>query len=303
MGRKVTIYFLILLFATPIFSDGAQMQLKGFRFDTPWLGVMLTDVADKELQKLEIENGVKISKVYKDSPADKADLKMGDIIITFDGENVSTPKDLSGLVKLRKEKEQVEVQYFRNGKISSTKVTIEKRKSPELYKQKSPHIIKKKIHHSKNSVFLGVKVEQLTDQLREYFNVSDGLGVLVSEVIKNSPAEKAGIKAGDVITKVEDREVKNYNDLIRGLNYFDPNDEVEIYLVRDKSKKTVDVILEKPRDNFEKMMWIDDGDFMHDFDIDIPDTKQIDIEEIEMKLDELDKNIKIRKEVKNKDEV
>ena len=303
MTNYVTKFVFVLLFSIPVFLNAAQVKQKGFRFDTPWLGVMLSDLSEKTLKNMELDNGVKISKVYKDSPADKAGLEIDDIVVSFDGEKISSPKDLSQQVKMKKINDAIELEYFRNGKMNTTRVTIEKRKSPQLFMQKKPHIFKRKFHHSQNSVFLGVKIEALTDQLRKYFDVSDGLGVLVSEVVEDSPAEKAGIKAGDVITKVEDREVKNYRDLIRGLNYFDPNDEVEIYFVRDKSKKSVEVILAEPANKFEKMMWMDDNDFMHDFDIDLHEIEEFDGSEIELKLDELDKKIKIRKEIRVKDEV
>ena len=234
MSAKVTRFILVLVFFIPVFLNAAQVKQKGFRFDTPWLGVMLSDVSEKTLKNMGLENGVKISKVFKDSPADKAGLEIGDIIVSFDGKKVSNPNDLSNQVNMKKVNDQIDLKYFRDGKMNSTKVLIEKRKSPQVFMKKAPQIIKKKFHHSQNSVFLGVKVEQLSDQLREYFNVSNELGVLISEVIKDSPAEKAGMKAGDVITKVEDREVKSYRDLIRGLNYFDPNDEVKVYFIREK---------------------------------------------------------------------
>ena len=303
MKSRVTILFLILALSMPILLNAAQTKQKVFRFDTPWLGVEISDVSEKSLKNMGLDNGIIITKVYDKSPAAKANLEMDDIIVTFDGEKVKNLKDLRSLVKMKKVNEEVELEYFRDGKMNSTNVKIEKRKSPQIFMNKKPHIIKEKFHHSKNSVFLGVKVESLTDQLREYFDVSDGLGLLISEVVKDSPAQKAGLKAGDVITKVEDREVKNYKDLIRGLNYFDPNDEVEIYFVRDKSKKSVDVTLAEPQDKFEKMMWIDDNEFMHDFDIDIHELEDIDENEIEMKLDELDKKIKIKKEIRVKNEV
>jgi serine protease Do len=303
MARNVTRFFLILVFTLPVFLNAAQVKNKGFRFDTPWLGVMLSDVSEKTLKNMGLDNGVRISKVFKNSPADKAGLEIDDIIVTFDGEKVSDSKDMSSRVKMRKASDEVELEYFRSGKMNSTTVKIEKRKSPKVFMQKEPHIFKKKIRHTQNSVFLGVKVESLTDQLRKYFNVSEGLGVLVSEVIEDSPAEKSGLKAGDVITKVEDREVKNYKDLIRGLNYFDPDDKVEIYFVRDKSKKSVDVTLAKPQDKIEKMMWFDDNDFIHDFDVDLNELEEIDENEIELKMDELDKSIKNRKEIRTKAEV
>lgn len=305
MNNYVTKFIFVLLISLPIFLNAAQVKQKGFRFDTPWLGVMLEEVSTESLKKMDLSNGVKITNVFENSPADKAGLEKGDIVITFDGEKVSNPKELSSQVKMKKENDKVDLEYYRNGKTNSSTVTIEKRKSPQVFMPKKPHILKKKIHHSQNSVFLGVKVESLTEQLRKYFDVSDGMGVLVSEVLKDSPAEKAGLKAGDVITKVEDREVKNYNDLIRGLNYFDPNDEVDIYFVRDKSKKSVEVILAKPENRFEKMMWIDDNDFMHDFDFDFHELndKDIDEDEIEINMDGLDKTIKIEKEIIGKDEV
>jgi len=300
MIYNVTKLFLIFSLSLPAFLNAKQVQQKVFRFDTPWIGVMLADVSNKKLEDMGLKNGVKISKVYDGSPADKAGLDTDDIIITFDGEKVYSPKDLSSSVKMKKVNDELELEYFRNGKTNSTTITIEKRKSPQVFMNKAPQVFKKKIHHSKNSVFLGVKVEELTDQLREYFDVSDGLGVLVAEVVDDSPAKKAGLKAGDVITKIEDREVKNYHDLIRGLNYFDPNDEVEVFLVRNKSKESVDVKLAEPQNKFEKMMWIDGEDIMQDFDF--HELDDIDEEEIELKLDKLDKKIKIKKEIEIKEE-
>ena len=303
MLTKVTRFILVLVFSIPFFLNAAQTQQKGFRFDTPWLGVMLSDVSEKTLKNIGLDNGVKISKVFKNSPADKAGLEIDDIIVSFDGKKVSNPDDLSNQVNMKKVNDDIDLDYFRDGKMNSTKVTIEKRKSPEVFMKKAPQIIKKKFHHSQNSVFLGVKVEQLSDQLREYFNVSNGLGVLVSEVIKDSPAEKAGLKAGDVLTKVEDREVKNYQDLIRGLNYFDPNDEVKVYFIREKKGKSVKVTLTEPDNELEKFMWIDEDDDMHEIHIDIPEIEDYDEDEIELKMDKLDKKIEIRKEIINQDEV
>ena len=304
MVNKVTQLFLIIALSMPVFLKAKQVNQEVFRFDTPWLGVMLADVSKKKLEGMGLKNGVKISKVYNGSPADKAGLEMNDIIITFDGEKVHSPKDLKNSVKMKKVNDKVDLEYFRDGKTNLITVTIEKRKPPKVFMQKAPQVFKKKIHHSKNSVFLGVKVEELTDQLREFFNVSDGLGVLIAEVVEDSPAEKAGLKAGDVITKIEDREIENYHDLIRGLNYFDPDDEVEVFFVRDKSNNSVEVKLAEPQDKFEKMKWFHGEDFMHDFDIDIEKFEDIDIdeEELEIKMDEMDKKIKIKKEIQIKDE-
>jgi S1-C subfamily serine protease len=90
---------------------------------------------------------------------------------------------------------------------------------------------------------LGVQAESLTPQLAEYFGVKDG-GVLVSSVTENSPAAKAGIKAGDVITSIDGDRVRDYDDLLRELR--DKTGEVTIGIVRDKKESTVKTTIEVP---------------------------------------------------------
>lgn len=303
MTSKLIKFVLILIIALPVFPGAAQTKQKIFRFDTPWLGVEIDKVSEKILKDMGLNNGVIIEKVYKNSPAEKAGLESDDIIVSYDGEKVASPDELSDMVKMEKAGDEVELEYFRNGKMNSTKVKIEKRKSPQIFMNKKPYMMKKKFHPAKNSVFLGVRVEPLTDQLRDYFNVSEGLGVLVSEVLEDSPAEKAGIKAGDVITKIEQREVQNYHDLLRGLNYFDPNDKVEIYFVRNKSKKSLKVVLAEPESNIEKILRIDDDDDIIDLDIKIEKLKGIDENELELNPDAFEKKVKISKEIKEKNEI
>jgi serine protease Do len=89
---------------------------------------------------------------------------------------------------------------------------------------------------------LGVQAESLTPQLAEYFGAKDG-GVLVSSVTAGSAAEKAGIKAGDVITSINGDRVRDYDDLVRGLR--DTSGEVTIGIVRDKKESTVKAAIEQ----------------------------------------------------------
>ena len=83
---------------------------------------------------------------------------------------------------------------------------------------------------------LGVQIESLSPQLADYFGVKDG-GVLVSEVTKDSPADKAGVKAGDVITSINGDRVRDYNDLVDHLR--DKTGDVSVGIVRDKKESTV----------------------------------------------------------------
>ena len=91
---------------------------------------------------------------------------------------------------------------------------------------------------------IGVSVSSLTKQLGEYFGVSEGKGLLISSVRENSPAAKAGLKAGDIIVEADGKEVKNNMDLIRALN--DKKDgAVQLTIVRDRNRQTIQVVPEK----------------------------------------------------------
>jgi C-terminal processing protease CtpA/Prc len=90
---------------------------------------------------------------------------------------------------------------------------------------------------------LGVRVEPLNPDLAGYFNVPDGKGVLVVEVMKDTPAEKAGVKAGDVITRVGDHPVVDAEDLARELG--NEAGKVSLAVVRKGARRTIEAEIEK----------------------------------------------------------
>ncbi len=98
------------------------------------------------------------------------------------------------------------------------------------------------------STFLGVKLQDLTPQLRQYFKVKKDVGVLVSEVLKDTPAEKVGVKAGDVIVKVGDTDIYSAGDLTEAIMSYDPGDEVLVSVNRrGRIKKLKPTLAEKDR--------------------------------------------------------
>jgi len=98
---------------------------------------------------------------------------------------------------------------------------------------------------STQGLWLGVKPVGLTDQLAGYFRVKDGRGVLVSEVIADSPAEKAGLKAGDVIVSLDDERVEDTMELRVTIAEHEEGDEVAVAVVRDGKEKTLRATLEE----------------------------------------------------------
>lgn len=135
--------------------------------------------------------------------------------------------------------------------------------------------------------FLGVHIQDLTDQLRTYFKVRSDGGVLISEVVEDSPADKAGIKAGDVITKVNDEEISGPGNLQKTIRRHNPEEKVKITLVRNGRKRVMNTLL---GENDRKFRWTskmpDDDHRMMFFDMD---------EDIDVFKDEIKKHYKVMK--------
>lgn len=115
--------------------------------------------------------------------------------------------------------------------------------------------------------WLGVHVQPLTDQLREFFEVRNSAGVLVSEVVEDSPADKAGLKAGDVIVKVEREKMEETDDLVEVIRKSDTGDEVTIKIIRDGKRETITATLDsRETDRRPAVAWFH-GDDEEDFDV------------------------------------
>ncbi len=98
--------------------------------------------------------------------------------------------------------------------------------------------------------FLGVQIQDLSEQLSDYFKVKDGNGVLVSEVVDDSPAKKAGLKAGDIITKINDNDIENAGDLTTTIRSYDPDTKVSVSVIRKGKKKKLEATLGEAENSF-----------------------------------------------------
>lgn len=97
---------------------------------------------------------------------------------------------------------------------------------------------------ARGSTYLGVQVQELSDQLRKFFKVRNSGGVLISEVVEESPAEEAGLQAGDVILSVGRTKVTSTSDLVEAVRDHEKGDEVKIKIVRDGKRETISATLE-----------------------------------------------------------
>ncbi len=242
-----------------LFLDGRGSQL----------GVMVRDLDSDAAAK---SGGVEIEEVTPDSPAAKAGLKSGDIVTEYDGERVRSARQFTRLVQETPEGRSIRMAVLRSGQKQTIDATPEARHfswsmniDGDRILREAERGMREGLHgfrmeppafdfHYDNGfpgvmvrprARLGVSVEGLSSQLAEYFGAKDG-GALVSSVTPDSPAAKAGIKAGDVITTVNGSQVRDADDLIRKLSDA-KSDDVSIGLLRDKKETTVKATIEASR--------------------------------------------------------
>lgn len=175
-----------------------------------YLGVGIQEITEERAKalKLPADSGVEITRVAPDSPAEKAGLKGGDVILQINGNKVESLEQSSKLVRETPVGREVKLEVFRNG--ASQTITAKVGEHPQVvpgmpdgFGFRMPDV--PRVIVGLRSPMLGVEAESIDGQLAQYFGVSDG--VLVRTVMKGSAAEKAGVKAGDVIFKVDEVKV------------------------------------------------------------------------------------------------
>jgi serine protease Do len=227
-----------------------------------WLGVETEDVTSDQVRDLKLgdEYGAYVKSVEDDSPAAKAGLQSGDVIVEFAGEKVRSVAELRRLVGETPTGRKVAIRVRRNGEEKTLNATVEARnnESAEPLMGKLRDEIWPRINvpvydfsFDFGGPRLGVSVDRLTPQLGEYFGVKDGKGVLVQEINPGSAAEKAGLKAGDCITKLDSTPIESANELHRALlrkqGESREGRDVMLTIVRDRKEQTLKVHLEPVR--------------------------------------------------------
>ncbi|MFH2035327.1 MAG: PDZ domain-containing protein, partial [Candidatus Zixiibacteriota bacterium] len=193
--------------------------------DKAWIGIY-TQTVDKDLQDafaLDSDDGVIIKMVVPDSPGDKAGLDEGDIILSINGETIVNSEHLSDYISHLKPGDQISIDLIQNGMEGKITMKLGEQADNDAYFNsigRSPGSLPQSnsrtyTYYSDNipRPFLGVSLQSLNEQLGEYFGVKDGEGVLITEVVKDSPAEKIGLKAGDVIIDVDGTKINKDNEV------------------------------------------------------------------------------------------
>jgi serine protease Do len=255
--KRSTALALALLVAAPLTASAK---------DSGYLGVRLQRIDEGLAEALDLEpdSGVLVRQVEEDSPAQKAGLEPGDIVLRVDDKAVGQPSELSRRVRDLEPGDEVKLDIRRDGEAKTIAVTLGEAEMRRGHRW--PDIRVEELKLGKDHGFLGVMTQPLEGELGAYFGAENG-GALVSEVVEDSPAAKLGLKAGDVITRIDDEEIADPGDLRRVVGEHDEEVEVEVAWLRDKKEQTGKATLEVreglafglPHFGHHDMRWLDDG--------------------------------------------
>lgn len=190
-----------------------------------WLGVYIQPVT-KEIAKqfnLKDEKGALVSDVFENSPAEKAGIQRGDMIVEYDGTAVEDPTVLRNMVAVTPPGKVVDVRLVRDGKVISVKVTM----------VEQPEAAERVSMGAYENVLKGVNVQAITPELRKSLNIPPRVaGVLVTEVDGGSPAGGT-LQSGDVIMEVQRTKIGDVADYEKIVSKIAPTSEVLLRLFRN----------------------------------------------------------------------
>lgn len=205
-----------------------------------WLGVETQEVTVEKAKELKLpaERGVVIGKVLEESPAAKAGLKDNDVVTEINGQRVEGTAQFRRMIREIPAGRSAQLTVWRDGRAQTITTTLgemqENRKQlmrgmPQVFKFRMPEIPEMpevapmpgipSMEWGDGGAMLmgrprlGIDAEDISGQLGSYFGVPDGEGILVREVNPGSAAEKAGVKAGDIITSVNGEKIHGLAEL------------------------------------------------------------------------------------------
>jgi len=177
-----------------------------------WLGVRIQEVTKEiaEVEKLKKPQGALVASVGENSPADKAGVKAGDIILEFDGKKIDTMRKLPKVVANTKVGKSVQLKIWRNKKSITKKLILGRLESSEEFKEKKTKTVKKKEEIIKS---LKISVREVNDEDISSRNLNKNTnGVVITNIQNKSPLANI-LNINDIIIEVQKTSVKNPSDL------------------------------------------------------------------------------------------
>jgi serine protease Do len=251
--------------APPAWAGLLHHEPSGLFFSSPgYLGVDLREISANRASQLQLKDnhGAEIVLVDQDAPAGKSGLKVHDVVLALDGQPVKSSDQLRKRLHAMPPGQMISLLISRDGNplTISVKLCDQAVLKQEAWKEHVPEppqvsesFIKTPSYGSSflgnvipRSLNVGAEVSPVRPQLADYFGVTSGTGLLVENVDPQSPASRAGLKAGDVIIRVEAQRMTSRNDWLKAIRNHH-GEPVQITIMRNKQEMGLTMNTGKPR--------------------------------------------------------
>jgi serine protease Do len=213
-------------FAIPIkMAEFVINQLKGGgKVVRGWLGVYVQELTPEIASGLNLkeDGGVLVSDVTPGSPADKAGIKRGDVVVEFEGRKVDDVSDLTTMAAVAEPGTEVKVKLIHDGKPVDVKVRLTEFPDEEVAAEESDSAEEE----------LGLGVKELNPQIARRFNLDADKGVIVTDVLDGSPADDAGLRPGDIILEIDKNHISDLSQYSSAVSKAKPGGTVLILVKR-----------------------------------------------------------------------
>jgi serine protease Do len=210
-----------------------QQLIKGGKVVRGYLGVSIQELTQDLAKQFGAAGtkGVLVSDVLADSPAKRAKLERGDVIVEFDGRAVENPTQFRNLVAQTPIGKTVRVKLFRNGKERDQEVTIAEQPK-NMARAESDATDGDDARAA--GAFAGLDVRELTTDVARRFNIPrDRGGVVVVRIAEGSPAEEAGVQPGDVIVEINRTPIAGLRDYAKATGDLSPKHSALVLVLRN----------------------------------------------------------------------
>ena len=201
-----------------------QLQEKG-HVTRGWFGVSIQEVTPELAKSFGLKDGkgALVAQVVPGSPAEKAGIEQGDVIVEFDGKAVGESKDLPQIVASTPVGKSVNVKLWRSGKALDRQVKVSEMEENVA------------VTNSPSHKTIGITVQNLTPEMARRLRLKTETGVVVTRVESGSPAANAGIQTGDIIREVNRKPVKDANDLLQKIEQAKDQNNILLLLQRGQN--------------------------------------------------------------------
>ncbi|HNS77892.1 MAG TPA: DegQ family serine endoprotease [Syntrophorhabdus sp.] len=198
-----------------------------------WIGVGIQEMSPELIKSFNLQEkkGALVSQVFKDSPAEKAGIERGDVILEFDKKEIAESRDLPRIVAAIPVGKTVTVKIWRNGKMMTKDVKVGEMEEKVAVTAKT-----------QTGKRLGIAIQNITPDIAQALSLKDSNGALVAQVEPGSPAENAGLQRGDIIREVNRKPIKDTNDFMQKIEEAKSTGTILLLIQRDKNSLYLTVV-------------------------------------------------------------